>query len=132
MVGVERFRKRTTLVLNVWKLSGKAGESWALATPETAAGAGGDRDGSRWVCQAHHLWDPVSTWGPGSQHLLPADVRLVSEHFSQAPQKLAFYGWYGSAALFHFRVPPDTVLLRWLLQVSRGGGPACTNVEITV
>ncbi|XP_045640025.1 post-GPI attachment to proteins factor 6 isoform X2 [Ursus americanus] len=61
-----------------------------------------------------------------------SDVRLVSEHFSQSPQKLSFYSWYGSATLFHFRVPPDTVLLRWLLQVSRGSGPTCTNVEITV
>lgn len=60
------------------------------------------------------------------------DIRLVSEQFSQSPQKLSFYSWYGSARLFHFRVPPDTVLLRWLLQVSRGGGPTCTNVEITV
>lgn len=54
------------------------------------------------------------------------------EQFSQSPQKLAFYSWYGSARLFHFRVPPDTVLLRWLLQVSRGSGPTCTNMEITV
>ncbi|XP_047569993.1 post-GPI attachment to proteins factor 6 isoform X2 [Lutra lutra] len=61
-----------------------------------------------------------------------SDVRLVSEHFSQSPQKLSFYSWYGSARLFHFRVPPDTVLLRWLLQVSRGSGPACASVEITV
>ncbi|XP_059934793.1 post-GPI attachment to proteins factor 6 isoform X4 [Mesoplodon densirostris] len=61
-----------------------------------------------------------------------SDARLVSEQFSQAPQKLAFYSWYGSARLFHFRVPPDTVLLRWLLQVSRGSGPTCTNMEITV
>ncbi|XP_060262269.1 post-GPI attachment to proteins factor 6 isoform X4 [Ovis aries] len=60
------------------------------------------------------------------------DSRLVSEQFSQAPQKLAFYNWYGSARLFHFRVPPDTVLLRWLLQVTRGSGPACSNVETTV
>ncbi|CAH6786570.1 post-GPI attachment to proteins factor 6 isoform X2 [Phodopus roborovskii] len=56
---------------------------------------------------------------------------LVSEHFSQAPQKLSFYSWYGSTRLFHFRVPPDTVLLRWLLHVSQGG-PSCTDVEITV
>ncbi|XP_004403139.1 PREDICTED: transmembrane protein 8A [Odobenus rosmarus divergens] len=61
-----------------------------------------------------------------------SDVRLVSEHFSQSPQKLSFYSWYGSARLFHFRVPPDTVLLRWLLQVSRGSSPACANMEITV
>nr|XP_035939398.1 post-GPI attachment to proteins factor 6 isoform X2 [Halichoerus grypus] len=61
-----------------------------------------------------------------------SDIRLVSEHFSQSPQKLSFYSWYGSARLFHFRVPPDAVLLRWLLQVSRGSSPACANVEITV
>lgn len=61
-----------------------------------------------------------------------SDVRLVSEHFSQSPQKLSFYSWYGSARLFRFRVPPDTVLLRWLLQVSRGSSPACASVEITV
>ncbi|XP_070423338.1 post-GPI attachment to proteins factor 6 isoform X1 [Equus przewalskii] len=60
------------------------------------------------------------------------DVRLVSEQFSQSPQKLSFYSWYGSARLFHFRVPPDAVLLRWLLQVSWGSSPTCTNVEITV
>ncbi|XP_072798386.1 post-GPI attachment to proteins factor 6 isoform X4 [Vicugna pacos] len=61
-----------------------------------------------------------------------SDARLVSEQFSQSPQKLAFYSWYGSTRLFRFRVPPDTVLLRWLLQASWGSGPSCTNVEITV
>uniref|UniRef100_A0A8C9BHH6 Post-GPI attachment to proteins 6 n=1 Tax=Phocoena sinus TaxID=42100 RepID=A0A8C9BHH6_PHOSS len=71
---------------------------------------------------------PPAAAGDGQKN----DARLVSEQFSQAPQKLAFYSWYGSARLFHFRVPPDTVLLRWLLQVSRGSGPTCTNVEITV
>uniref|UniRef100_G1R9F1 Post-GPI attachment to proteins 6 n=1 Tax=Nomascus leucogenys TaxID=61853 RepID=G1R9F1_NOMLE len=54
------------------------------------------------------------------------------EHFSQAPQRLSFYSWYGSARLFRFRVPPDTVLLRWLLQVSRESSAACTDAEITV
>lgn len=63
--------------------------------------------------------------------LFPVEAGLVSEHFSQAPQKLSFYSWYGSTRLFHFRVPPDTVLLRWLLHVSQGG-PSCTDVEITV
>ncbi|XP_066868860.1 post-GPI attachment to proteins factor 6 isoform X5 [Kogia breviceps] len=71
---------------------------------------------------------PPAAAGDGKK----SDARLVSEQFSQAPQKLAFYSWYGSARLFHFRVPTDTVLLRWLLQVSRGSGPTCTNVEITV
>ncbi|XP_070267778.1 post-GPI attachment to proteins factor 6-like [Myotis yumanensis] len=60
------------------------------------------------------------------------DIRLVSEQFSQSPQKLSFYSWYGSARLYRFRVPPDTVLLRWLLQVAQGGGPTCANLEITV
>lgn len=64
-------------------------------------------------------------------HLFPVEAGLVSEHFSQAPQKLSFYSWYGSTRLFHFRVPPDTVLLRWLLHVSQGG-PSCTDEEITV
>ncbi|KAK2097169.1 Post-GPI attachment to proteins factor 6 [Saguinus oedipus] len=61
-----------------------------------------------------------------------SETGLVSEHFSQAPQRLSFYSWYGSARLFRFRVPPDTVLLRWLLQVSRDSGAACTDAEITV
>ncbi|OWK11043.1 TMEM8A, partial [Cervus elaphus hippelaphus] len=69
-------------------------------------------------------------WPPNSA--FSADSRLVSEQFSQAPQKLAFYSWYGSARLFHFRVPPDTVLLRWLLQVTQGSGSTCNNVETTV
>ncbi|XP_028612315.1 post-GPI attachment to proteins factor 6 [Grammomys surdaster] len=60
-----------------------------------------------------------------------SEAGLVSEHFSQAPQKLSFYSWYGSTRLFHFRVPPDTVLLHWLLHVSLGG-PSCADVEITV
>nr|KAF6491305.1 hypothetical protein HJG59_018478 [Molossus molossus] len=61
-----------------------------------------------------------------------SDFRLVSEQFSQSPQKLSFYSWYGNARLFYFRVPPDTVLLHWLLQVSQGGDLTCANVEITV
>ncbi|XP_027539724.1 post-GPI attachment to proteins factor 6 [Neopelma chrysocephalum] len=56
----------------------------------------------------------------------------VSEYFSQSAQKLSFYSWYGNAKLFHFHVPEDTVLLRWLLQASRGKGPECTSMEITV
>uniref|UniRef100_A0A8C9DTK0 Post-GPI attachment to proteins 6 n=1 Tax=Prolemur simus TaxID=1328070 RepID=A0A8C9DTK0_PROSS len=61
-----------------------------------------------------------------------SEAGLVSEHFSQEPQTLSFYSWYGSARLFRFHVPPDTVLLLWLLKVSRDGGPACPDVEITV
>uniref|UniRef100_A0A8D0LC55 Post-GPI attachment to proteins 6 n=1 Tax=Sphenodon punctatus TaxID=8508 RepID=A0A8D0LC55_SPHPU len=47
-------------------------------------------------------------------------------------QKLSFYSWYGNAKLFHFRVPEDTILLRWLLQASRGKGPECTSMQITI
>ncbi|KAF2981732.1 hypothetical protein EK904_015114, partial [Melospiza melodia maxima] len=61
-----------------------------------------------------------------------ADSLYVSEYFSQSAQKLSFYSWYGNAKLFHFHVPEDTVLLRWLLQASRGKGPECTSMEITV
>ncbi|XP_006894921.1 PREDICTED: transmembrane protein 8A [Elephantulus edwardii] len=61
-----------------------------------------------------------------------SDLRLVSELFSQTPQRLSFYSWYGSSRLFRFQVPPDTILLRWLLQVSRGRGPLCSDMEITV
>ncbi|XP_006873894.1 PREDICTED: transmembrane protein 8A [Chrysochloris asiatica] len=60
------------------------------------------------------------------------DMWLVSELFSQTPQRLSFYSWYGSIRLFRFQVPPDTVLLQWLLQASRGSGPSCTDMEITV
>ncbi|PKK24530.1 transmembrane protein 8A [Columba livia] len=61
-----------------------------------------------------------------------SDSLYISEYFSQSAQKLSFYSWYGNAKLFHFHVPEDTVLLRWLLQASRGRGPECTNMEITV
>ncbi|XP_075421328.1 post-GPI attachment to proteins factor 6 [Ascaphus truei] len=60
------------------------------------------------------------------------DLIHVSEFFSQTPQQLSFYNWYGNVRLFHFHVPMDTVLLRWLLQASRGKGPECQNVEITI
>ncbi|XP_060028656.1 post-GPI attachment to proteins factor 6 isoform X2 [Erinaceus europaeus] len=60
------------------------------------------------------------------------DVRLVSEQYSQTPQKLSFYSWYGSVRLFRFQVPPDTVLLRWLLRVDAGRGSPCAHLETTV
>ncbi|XP_077172372.1 post-GPI attachment to proteins factor 6 isoform X2 [Paroedura picta] len=56
----------------------------------------------------------------------------VSEYFSQSSQKLSFYSWYGSAKLFRFRVPEDTVLLRWLLQASRGSGPQCAGTQVSI
>ncbi|XP_012587175.1 PREDICTED: transmembrane protein 8A [Condylura cristata] len=73
---------------------------------------------------------PLHTSGPDP--CWTAEGRLVSEQFLQTPQKLSPYSWYGSARLFRFRVPPDTVLLRWLLGVARAGGPACAQAEVTV
>ncbi|XP_012866751.1 PREDICTED: transmembrane protein 8A [Dipodomys ordii] len=72
----------------------------------------------------------------GSLHpiwlLCNREAGLVPEHFSQAPQKLSFYSWYGSVRLFHFRVPPDTARLHWLLHASQESSRACPDVEITV
>ncbi|XP_068963980.1 post-GPI attachment to proteins factor 6 isoform X3 [Petaurus breviceps papuanus] len=60
------------------------------------------------------------------------DLMYSYEYFVQSPQKLSFYSWYGSTKLYHFRVPSDTMLLRWLLQAFKGPGSECTDVEITV
>ncbi|XP_069840388.1 post-GPI attachment to proteins factor 6 [Dendropsophus ebraccatus] len=60
------------------------------------------------------------------------DLSHVSEMFSQSPQRLSFFSWYGNVRLFQFQVPADAVLLRWLLQASRGKGGGCEEVEITV
>nr|XP_021553655.1 transmembrane protein 8A [Neomonachus schauinslandi] len=94
-------------------------------------GGGGGRPGTRSGAEFVQT-GPLECALPSRFLPTRLDIRLVSEHFSQSPQKLSFYSWYGSARLFHFRVPPDAVLLRWLLQVSRGSSPACANVEITV
>ncbi|XP_063170703.1 post-GPI attachment to proteins factor 6 [Candoia aspera] len=59
------------------------------------------------------------------------DPAFASEYFSQSSQTLSFYSWYGSAKLFRFRVPEDTVLLRWLLQASKGKGPGCGKTQVT-
>ncbi|KAG8433395.1 hypothetical protein GDO86_017611 [Hymenochirus boettgeri] len=63
---------------------------------------------------------------------LVTDVVYVSEFFTQTAQQLSFYSWYGNARLFHFRVPPDTVLLRWLLQATRDKAAECQDTYITV
>ncbi|XP_051878225.1 post-GPI attachment to proteins factor 6 isoform X2 [Pristis pectinata] len=61
-----------------------------------------------------------------------AGPTYVSEYYSQAPQKLSLYSWYGSARLFVFQVPENTVLMRWILQASKGKGPECQNINVTV
>ncbi|KAL7979315.1 hypothetical protein Chor_015339 [Crotalus horridus] len=60
-----------------------------------------------------------------------SDPVFLSEYFSQSSQLLSFYSWYGSAKIFRFRVPEDTVQLRWLLQVSRDKGPGCGKTQVT-
>ncbi|XP_075686803.1 post-GPI attachment to proteins factor 6 isoform X2 [Rhinoderma darwinii] len=52
--------------------------------------------------------------------------------FSQGPQRLSFFSWYGNVRLFQFQVPSDAVLLRWFFQASRAKGDGCGDVEITV
>lgn len=68
--------------------------------------------------------------------LLGGSARLagptyVSEYYSQTPQKLSLYHWYGSARLFVFRVPENTVVMRMILQTSKGKGAQCQNINIT-
>ncbi|XP_069066752.1 post-GPI attachment to proteins factor 6 isoform X1 [Pleurodeles waltl] len=60
------------------------------------------------------------------------DLIYISEFASQSSQHLSFYSWYGNVRLFRFQVPEDTILLRWLLQASRGRGAECHDTEITV
>ncbi|XP_028561801.2 post-GPI attachment to proteins factor 6 [Podarcis muralis] len=62
----------------------------------------------------------------------PDDRSFVAEYFVQGAQKLSFYSWYANARLFRFRVPEDTVQLRWLLQASQGRGPDCGSTNVTV
>lgn len=61
-----------------------------------------------------------------------SDPAFLSEYFSQSSQTLSFYSWYGSAKIFRFRVPEDTVLLRWLLQASRDKGSGCGKTQVTL
>uniref|UniRef100_A0A8C5WHI2 Post-GPI attachment to proteins 6 n=1 Tax=Leptobrachium leishanense TaxID=445787 RepID=A0A8C5WHI2_9ANUR len=61
-----------------------------------------------------------------------SDVVYVSEFFSQIPQRLSFYNWYGNVRLFRFQVPSDTVYLRWILQASRQNRAECQGIEITL
>ncbi|XP_029432619.1 post-GPI attachment to proteins factor 6 [Rhinatrema bivittatum] len=70
--------------------------------------------------------------GVGTPRGSSEDLIYATEYFSQNAQRLSSYDWYGSVRLFHFRVPKDTVLLRWLLQASRGKGPECKDVEVAM
>ncbi|KAM5152399.1 post-GPI attachment to proteins factor 6 [Mantella aurantiaca] len=59
------------------------------------------------------------------------DLSYVSEIYSQGPQRLSFYNWYGNVRLFRFQVPADAVLLRWSLMATRGNGNGCGDMKIT-
>ncbi|KAJ8246002.1 hypothetical protein GJAV_G00262600 [Gymnothorax javanicus] len=60
------------------------------------------------------------------------DLTYVSGYFSKTPQKLSKYSWYGNVRLFHFIVPEDTVLVRWLLTATKGSGSNCGTSNITI
>ncbi|XP_060116647.1 post-GPI attachment to proteins factor 6 [Heteronotia binoei] len=79
---------------------------------------------------------PLLAASPGGKELqsgAPDGATYLSEYFSQSAQRLSFYRWYGTAKLFRFRVPEDTVLVRWLLQASRGTGPECRGeTQVTI
>ncbi|KAM9305434.1 post-GPI attachment to proteins factor 6 [Gastrophryne carolinensis] len=87
---------------------------------------------SDWPLEVTWLTVLLATEDCGPRDLQqPKELTLVSEVYSQAPQRLSFYSWYGNVRLFRFRVPVDTVMLRWFLQAIRGSGSGCDNVEIT-
>lgn len=60
------------------------------------------------------------------------DLTYVSEFYSKVPQKLSRYSWYGNVRLLLFKVPQDTVFVRWLFTGSRGAGATCANTTVTV
>ncbi|XP_035261912.1 post-GPI attachment to proteins factor 6 [Anguilla anguilla] len=60
------------------------------------------------------------------------DLTYISGYFSKTPQKLSKYSWYGNVRLYHFIVPEDTVLARWLLTVTKGSGSNCGTHNITI
>ncbi|XP_031419534.1 post-GPI attachment to proteins factor 6 isoform X3 [Clupea harengus] len=60
------------------------------------------------------------------------DVTYASAFYSKGPLKLSKFSSFSSARLHHFRVPEDTVLVRWLLTVTRGSGLNCGTQNVTV
>lgn len=63
---------------------------------------------------------------------LADDVTYLNGVCSKTPQKLSKYSCFGNVRLHNFRVPEDTVLVRWLLTVTRGSVMNCGNQDITV
>lgn len=60
------------------------------------------------------------------------DVSYVSGFYSNTPQRLSMYSWFGNARLFRFRVPEGAELVRWSLIVMRGSGFSCGDQNISV
>ncbi|KAB5523190.1 hypothetical protein PHYPO_G00149690 [Pangasianodon hypophthalmus] len=60
------------------------------------------------------------------------DVSYVSGFYSNTPQRLSKYSWFGNARLFRFRVPEGAELVRWSLTVMRGSGFSCGDQNIAV
>lgn len=72
------------------------------------------------------------TWGLMWTSCLGEDATYVTGFYSKSPQKLSKYQAFASARLHHFRVPEDTVLVRWLLTVTRGSALHCGSQDVTV
>ncbi|KAI5616122.1 transmembrane protein 8A [Silurus asotus] len=71
-------------------------------------------------------------WNAAACCCLADDVSYVSGFYSNTPQRLSKYSWFGNARLFRFRVPEEAELVRWSLTVLRGSGFSCGDQNITV
>ncbi|XP_041085636.1 post-GPI attachment to proteins factor 6-like isoform X2 [Polyodon spathula] len=60
------------------------------------------------------------------------DLTYVSEFYSKVPQKLSRYSWYGNVRLLLFKVPQDSVFVRFQFTGSRDAGATCANTTVTV
>ncbi|XP_060754563.1 post-GPI attachment to proteins factor 6 [Neoarius graeffei] len=65
-------------------------------------------------------------------HCFADDVSYVSGFYSNTPQRLSKYSWFGNARLFRFQVPEGAELVRWSLTVMRSSGFSCGDQNITV
>ncbi|XP_061418939.1 transmembrane protein 8B-like [Lethenteron reissneri] len=63
-------------------------------------------------------------------------LRVVTEYFTQGPEKLSFYHFYTNVKLFHFSLPEDTTLALWNLVAFKergaGLGQDCPDHDIFV
>ncbi|XP_062866936.1 post-GPI attachment to proteins factor 6 [Trichomycterus rosablanca] len=63
---------------------------------------------------------------------MSTDVTYVNGFYSNMPQRLSKYSWFGNGRLYHFQVPEGAELVRWSLTVMRSSGFSCGNQNITV